>query len=160
MRFGNANTRFLLSGCLALAAVVAIELIVPPGPNAAEMETPATVPTEPKLERAAPFQSPPMAAYDSVLERPLFFANRRLPEQPAQEEPATPLRLRLEGVALVGPQKVAVLRSLADRKIVQLVPGASHDGWKLVGVSADSAEFERGNEKRTLALEIAVQPRR
>ena len=104
---------------------------------------------------------PPTSQLADMLERPLFYVDRRLPEPKAvAAAPLTPLRLQLEGVALAGGSRVAVLRKLSDNRLIQLAEGMSHDGWTLEAIMADSARFTRGNEVTALDLAPAGNARR
>lgn len=105
----------------------------------------------------ARFVPPDIDGYVTVLERPLFFQDRRLPAEPEPEvvavAPPQPLRLTLEGVAISSDSRVAVLRMTSGNQLVQLAEGMSHDGWLLESVSADRAIFKRGTQVTELLLD-------
>lgn len=65
----------------------------------------------------------------------------------------TPLLLKLEGVALIGESRVAVLRDLSNNQLLQLAEGMMHDGWTLDSVTAASASFSRGRQTSVLVLD-------
>lgn len=98
------------------------------------------------------------ADFSEVLTRPLFFEGRKMPAKPvsapAKEKPKTPLRLKLEGVAISADRRTALLRNTADNRLLQLVEGASHLGWTLQTLGADSAKFLRGDEISEIRLEV------
>jgi hypothetical protein len=108
------------------------------------------------------FSAPTMADLPDVLERPLFFADRRMPEPEvaAPPPPPTPLRLKLEGIALSGGARIAVLRNLQNNQLVQLEEGGRHDGWTLDSLTSTSASFSRGEQRTELPLEPDTGNRR
>ena len=104
---------------------------------------------------------PPTSQLADMLERPLFYVDRQLPEpKAAAVAPPTPLRLKLEGVALAGGSRVAVLRKLSDNRLIQLAEGMSHESWTLDTIESDSARFTRGTEVTDLPLAPSNNARR
>ena len=84
-----------------------------------------------------------------------------MPAPPADETaPPTPLRLKLEGVALSGGARVAVLRNLSNSQLVQLEEGGTHEGWTLDSLTSTSASFSRGEQFAELPLEPSTDNRR
>jgi len=59
----------------------------------------------------------------------------------------------LQGVALAGGSRVAVLRNTSNKFLLQLVEGEMHDGWTLDEVTPTSARFSRGDQTTELALD-------
>jgi hypothetical protein len=105
---------------------------------------------------------PRIADLVDMLDRPLFFVARRMPE-PAAEKPAappTPLRLKLEGIAIAGGSRVAVLRNLNGSGLLQLVEGDKHEGWTLESLDSKTATFKRGEQVTELPLDPAGNGRR
>ena len=150
-------TRVLIAANVALALIVAAELMLPAQPgnaNAAPAnDGKVALPEFGETTIAAP----PFSQLVDMMERPLFYADRRTPE-PAPEEappPPTPLKLKLEGIAIAGGSRVAVLRNLNGNGLVQLVEGESHQGWTLDSLSAVGATFSRNGEQRT---ELPLEP--
>lgn len=156
------KTTLLLAAASALmATVVALQLAFPvsapaaddAGSSAAEVpdlaDPPAWVPTE-------------FGSYTSILERPLLYVDRRLPAPPEEEvepqAPLEPLRLKLEGVALAGGSRVALLRGTVSNELINMAEGMTHNGWTLESVQPDRAVFRRDNDVSELPLE--VQPGR
>jgi len=94
----------------------------------------------------------------------LFYDNRRMPEPPKDEAPPPPpkpLMLKLQGIALAGGSRVAVLRNTSNNLILQLVEGETHDGWTLDEMTTTSARFSRGAQTTELLLEQEnTNPRR
>jgi hypothetical protein len=105
---------------------------------------------------------PRIADLVDMLDRPLFFVARRMPEPPAEKPaaPPTPLRLELEGIAIAGGSRVAVLRNLNSNSLLQLAEGDEHDGWTLDSVGSTSASFKRGEQMTELLLDPSAGGRR
>ena len=103
-----------------------------------------------------------MADLAEMLDRPLFFITRRMPEPPAAQPaaPPTPLKLKLEGIAIAAGSRVAVLRNLNGNGLLQLAEGDTHDGWTLEAISSTSASFKRGGQVNELLLDPAAAGRR
>lgn len=155
----NRLTYWLLGCCGILALVIALELSFPVSVTTTA-STPAGKATLPELPQSERFVPPTLAAYAATLERPIFFQTRKMPEPPAAPSaPPTPLRLRLEGVAVSGDTRIAVLRSLKDNQLLQLTRGSSHEGWRLISVDSDSATFDRDGQVTLLELEISDKRR-
>ena len=148
-------TRILIAANAALAMIVAAELLLPAQPGAANAaaasDSKAALPEFGDTTIAAP----PFSQLVDMTERPLFYIDRRMPEpdvETAAAPPPTPLRLKLEGIAIAGGSRVAVLRNLNGNVLVQLAEGDTHDGWTLDELSAGSARFSRNGEQRTELL--------
>lgn len=150
-------TGILIGANVLMALVVSAQLLLPAQPSiaaaAATDDSEATLPDFGDTTITAP----PVSQLVDMMERPLFYADRRTPE-PAPEEappPPTPLKLKLEGIAIAGGSRVAVLRNLNGNGLVQLVEGESHQGWTLDSLSAVGATFSRNGEQRT---ELPLEP--
>jgi len=156
-------TRFLIVCCSMLAAVIALEITHPfvapvhdraaPGPRNV-VHSAADLPQ---------FAAPSLAQFEQILGRPLFFEDRRMPVIPEnipEAERLEPLRLTLEGVAIGGGTRVAVLVDERERGQIRLAEGMSHDGWTLESVTSAGAEFRRGEELTRLELDNGDDPRR
>ncbi|MDH3577285.1 MAG: hypothetical protein OEO71_05640 [Gammaproteobacteria bacterium] len=160
----SLSTLALVVVCVALSLVVAIELLYP-----TKIETSDPVPDEHAVAMVptfnpAVYMPPKMNDLTDLLDRPLFFTDRRFPPAP---EPAatpvaapTPLRLVLEGVAITADSRVAVLRDLDNNQLLQLTEDMSHEGWILDEVSASGATFKRGAQVEELVLEPGNGSRR
>jgi hypothetical protein len=103
-------------------------------------------------------------SFSEILERPLFFADRQLPAEPKQEliaaAPLEPLRLTLEGIAIMDKSRIALLRSQGDNVLVQMAEGMTHNGWTLESVLTDRAIFKRGDDSTEIELETDTGSRR
>ncbi len=149
-------TQMLIAANVVLSLVIALQLVYPTKPNLADADAAqGSAATMPEFGDVS-LSPPGMAELADMLDRPLFFVDRRMPEPPADQAPApppTPLRLQLEGVAMTSGASVAVLRNLADNQLVQLAEGDMHDGWTLDSVGANSASFSRGAQVSELTLD-------
>ena len=151
-------TQLLIAANLLLGLVVAVELLLPAQPGTANAATAtddsASLPDFGDTTIAAP----PISQLVDMRERPLFYADRRMPEPEVEAvaaPPPTPLRLKLEGIAIAGGSRVAVLRNLNGNGLVQLAEGESHEGWTLDSISSVAATFSRNGEQRT---ELPLDP--
>lgn len=97
--------------------------------------------------------------------RPIFFADRRLPEKPkpkpvtvaaAKEPPPPPAPppepLQLVGIMGVGAGRQALVRTTADPEGTWLVVGDEYRGWQLVQITADNAIVEARGQRAELRL--------
>jgi hypothetical protein len=155
-------TLALIGANLVVALIVAAQLLYPSRAVSA-IDTPPT-----DGSAALPdfgdttLNQPRFADLVDMVDRPLFFVARRMPEPPAEKPaaPPMPLRLKLEGVAIAGGSRVAVLRNLNGNTLLQLAEGDSHDGWTLESVSSAAASFKRGEQVTELPLDPAAGGRR
>lgn len=150
-------TQALLAANAIVALLITLQLLYPAAASVA-MEAPA----DGKAAVLPDFgdtnlNSPAMSLFVDMVERPLFYVERRMPEPPAAKPPPpAPLILKLEGVALANGSRVAVLRNPNTRQLVQLEEGGTHDGWTLDAVDAGSASFSRGGQVTELLLDPAA----
>ncbi len=153
---------WLAVSCVVIAAVVVAEWVTPVTPRAEALtEAELVLPEKVAVSR---YEPTPFADYTEVLTRPLFFADRRMPPEPqvvAREElPEEPLRLSLEGVAIINDSRVALLRDERGNDLIQLVEGMSHNGWLLETVAPGTAAFRRGAETERLELAASADNKR
>ena len=151
-------TQLLIAANVVLSLIVSAELLLPAQPGAANAaiadDQNVTLPDFGDTTIAAP----PVSQLVDMTERPLFYIARRMPEPEVEEvaaAPPTPLRLQLEGIAIAGGSRVAVLRNLNGNGLVQLTEGESHEGWTLDSLSSVAATFSRNGEQRT---ELPLDP--
>ena len=96
----------------------------------------------------------------AVNERPLFTEGRR-PPPPAERRAVTPavrqapFTYTLEGIATRGTRRVVLLRSNNGIVHHRLTEGKTLDGWQLLRIDADQAEFASGEDRLVLELEPA-----
>lgn len=154
--------------CALLAAIVALELAFPPVAEMPGEDSGTAAAALPDPDQLPAYVPPEFDLFAEVLERPLFYEDRRLPEEPADDPapaaPREPLRLTLEGIALTNASRVALLRNEADDQLVQMAEGMTHNGWTLERVEPGRAVFSRDGQKTELMLETrpgsARRPRR
>jgi hypothetical protein len=149
-------TQILIAANLVLALVVMGELLLPAQPEAAQIETDDNSSTALPDFGNTRIDAPSLSQLVDLLERPLFFPGRRMPQpeiKKAAPPPPTPLRLKLEGIAIAGGARVAVLRNLNGAGLLQLAEGETHDGWTLDALTSTSAEFSRGAQTNELLLD-------
>lgn len=148
-------TQILIAANLALVLVVAAELFFPAQPAAAQASEITNDPVELPEFADATLDAPALSQLVDLMDRPLLYADRRMPKpevQKAPPPPPTPLRLKLEGIAIAGGARVAVLRNLNGNGLLQLVEGDSHEGWTLDSLSSTIATFSRNGEQSTELL--------
>jgi hypothetical protein len=156
-------TRVLIAACAALAAIIALEITHPFVAPAHERAAPGARSVVPSSAALPQFTARPLAAFDQILARPLFFEDRRMPVMPEvvpEAEQLEPLHLSLEGVAIGGGTRVAVLLDERERGQIRLAEGMSHNGWTLESVTSAGAEFRRGEDVTRLELDNGDDPRR
>lgn len=98
-------------------------------------------------------------AYDEITQRPLFVEGRLPPAEPEKKEavsriPRKPLRLKLEGVAMMPENKVAIIRDLDSNEIHRVSQGMNKNDWKVESVDSESATVVRDGERLILKLVI------
>ena len=164
LELAGRTTQALIVAIVVLSLVVVLHLLYPAAPSIAD--TGALPDDEAALpEFGSEALTPPaLADLGDMLERPLFFDDRRMPEPPKDETPPPPpkpLMLKLQGVALAGGSRVAVLRNTSNNLLLQMAEGETHDGWTLDDVAPASARFSRGAQTTELLLEQEnTDPRR
>lgn len=114
------------------------------------------------MPKIPPFMAVPIASLSEITERPLFTEGRIPPAKPEDSQPvkaqATPLRLKLEGVALTPESKVAIITDLQTNELLRLSQGMSHGSWKVTDVSEESVTIQQGPRELILTLEIDEAP--
>jgi hypothetical protein len=149
-------TQILMATNVVFALVITGELLLPAEPAAAQVEANNdSSNTLPDFGNTR-IDAPSMSQLVDLLERPLFFPDRRMPQPEVKEAsppPPTPLRLKLEGIAIAGGARVAVLRNLNGAGLLQLAEGETYDGWTLDALTSTSAQFSRGAQTNELLLD-------
>ena len=164
MRFFRISrpTQALLAANVVVALLITFQLMYPATASQA-VDMPADDEAAVLPDFGEGNVNPPALGYFAdMLERPLFYVDRRLPKPPAPEAapPPKPLRLTLEGVAIANGVRVAVLRNPQTRQLMQLEEGGTHDGWTLEALDSTSASFTRGEQVTELLLDPASGGRR
>jgi hypothetical protein len=157
-------TQLLIAANLLLGLVVVAELLLPAQPGTANAASAADDNVSLPEFGNTTIAAPPVSQLVDMMERPLFYVDRRMPQpevETAPPPPPTPLRLKLEGIAIAGGARVAVLRNLNGNGLVQLAEGDSHEGWTLDSLSSTNATFSRnGGQTTELLLDPAGNVRR
>lgn len=117
--------------------------------------------------RPTPFPWLTLDMLAATRDRPLFSPRRRgvepepevveepepEPEPEVVEEPdATPPRVRLAGVVISGPLRLAMLHDDEEDEIIRLREGQSFSDWTLVTVRPRSVVFRHGTQEHTVVL--------
>ena len=104
---------------------------------------------------------PPKAAYEAIVARPLFAANRRPVTAGDADTPAAPFPdAGLVGI-VIGPAKaVALMRDRQTGQVRRLRHGDRYDGWRVETIDGTAVVFARGDTRRRLALDFAEPPAR
>ena len=159
----NGTTRVLALTSLSLLVIAAVQLAFPAQPPAPTMTDEAAADL-PEMKAPPAYVPATFDSFASILERPLLYADRMLPTPPpvvaAPEIPKEPLRLKLEGVALGGGSRVALLRDQSSNSLVHIAEGMTHNGWTLDRIESDKAVFIRDQEISELDLEVQTGRRR
>jgi hypothetical protein len=164
MRLYNHLTISLCFLCGALILISLAEItFLDPADSATYSDTSNTNIDPPKITNLEFIPISP-GNFTHILQRPLLFEARRMPAAPAvaaqPKKPQTPLRLKLEGIAISSDRRIALLRNTADNQLLQLVEGMSHDGWTLEELNSTSGKFIRGSAVTEIMLETSVNGRR
>lgn len=157
-------TLWLIGANAIFALVVTAELLFPAQPGTANAATPGEVAAALPEFGDATVAAPPISQLVDMRERPLFRADRRVPqpeEVAVAPPPPKPLRMKLEGIAIAGGARIAVLRNLDGHGLLQLAEGDSHDGWTLDSLGSTTATFSRdGGQSTELLLDSAGKGQR
>ena len=149
------TTQALIVASVVLSLFVAVQLLYPAAPSVAD--TGALPDDEASLPEfgSEALMPPALADLGEMLERPLFYDDRRLPEPPKDETPPPPkpLMLKLQGVAMNGGSRVAVLRNTSNNLLLQMVESEIHDGWTLEQITSSAARFSRGAQTAELTVD-------
>jgi hypothetical protein len=160
----SRSTRLLIIGNLCLAVVIAIQLLLPSEQGTANAAVSADSSSALPEFGSTSIAAPPIAQFVDMLERPLFTPDRRMPEPEVEKvapPPPRPLQLKLEGIAIAGSSRVAVLRNMNGNILMQLAEGDSHEGWTLDTLTSTSAKFSRdGGQVNELLLDPDSKSRR
>lgn len=157
----------LLAGVGALAGILGWHLVpylgdpgwVTPGRAA---ESPAPVAAADDVPEPAAPAAPGTGHYAVIAARNLFAPGRAPVPEAAGAAPMVPDRpappaLGLAGILLTADGGVAILRPEGGSgETLRLVPGETHQGWRLERLTARSATFARDGAEHTLTLDFAA----
>ena len=159
--FTNKLTAWLGGTAIFLVLVILLQAIFPPVVKAGTGNPADTAEAALPEFESVNLAPPSMAHLSDMMERPLFFSDRRMPVAPVAAETAdTSLRLKLVGVATAGDSRVALLRDSTTNRLIQLGAGMTHGGWTLEIIESNRAVFERDGETSELPLSFETGRRR
>ncbi len=101
----------------------------------------------------------PAAAYRAMVERPLFWADRRRQKQ-GGAAPVAVGKLKdfqLVGAVISDEKLIAIVRDKKG-KVKRVTKDGELNGWRLVELSRDQATFARNAERETLPLKAGKPP--
>ena len=150
----NPLTNALLCCCCLLLLILTLEWLLPYRAAATANADSAPGDVELADNGESPYVHPHIDQFSEILKRPIFFQSRELPAEAVAESaaPRAPLRLELEGIAIVSNARIAVLRDQANKRILQLSIGMSHNDWLVEDITAEGAAFRRGDDVTQLTL--------
>jgi predicted transcriptional regulator len=124
--------------------------------KAVDQDSADTIDTKMVTTRFIPI---PLKAYEEITERPLFVEGRLPPPEPENRSsvtrrPSKPLRLKLEGVAMMPDNRIAIIRNLDTNELLHISQGMKKNDWKVESVDSKSAIITRKGERLVLKLEI------
>lgn len=147
----------LIIGCVLAAALLVVQWFHPPTLNESKALPKPESSDEFKLTPVEPFQVAPLNDYRDIIERPLFLADRRPPEEtPEQstvsETPAADEDLVLLGVVLTPDANMALLQVDQGGQVARLRVGEKVKGWELQSVQANQVHLNNGEKELDLPL--------
>jgi hypothetical protein len=158
----TAGRIYKLVGSIALCAVI---WILAEQTYRAYRETLAE-PVLDGLSRGAPADSlppaevltvtlPPLEDLTETIERPMFSQSRRPAEtatDPLGPAVTTDLDFELVGIVIWQGQRIALVRSSAESRIIRVEVGGNVAGWVAVGIEPESVLFRNGKMDREVRL--------
>ncbi len=153
------STRSLVRSFLLLLNLVLFLLMLWVWSNAPQMvsvyETPETQ-TAPLQLPASPLRVLSLEHYQELLERPLFWSERRATKSASVVDAATPslpLTFVLIGVVVSPQSSYALLSKTGSNEVIKAQPGDVVEGWVVESLTAGSVNLSQGGEKRHIVLE-------
>jgi type II secretory pathway component PulC len=158
----SLSISLLLIGCLSAASLLVVQWFNPPSadeytflPNQNMSEFEATP--------VQPFQVAPLNNYRTIIERPLFLADRRAPaeapeETSVSETPVGDEDFVLLGVVLTPDANMALLQIDRGGRFARLKVGERVNGWELQSVQANQVSLNNGERELDLPLLRNQQP--
>jgi hypothetical protein len=115
---------------------------------------------------------PEISDYDDMINRPLFFEDRKpyVYIEPEKASPKTKKRKQaapkktelysLSAVMMSTDKKLAIIQSGREKTMQRLSLGESIDGWIVENIEPRSVLLKKGNETKQLELEIKTSQRK
>ena len=158
---GSYRTRsnvLLLLAWLALLAWLGWRLLEGP-PEVAAVPDESLPPVEIEIPEPRPIRFEGLPSYGEIVERPLFYPDRR-PEEapevvtapPTAPTPEPEVELSLVGVMLTDNIRAALIRQDGTGAVARLQLGESVADWRLEQVLPRQVVLQRGSETRELML--------
>ncbi len=163
MRAGHKPSVILALLCLALGAVIYLELTVPPDEGGvARPIAPAPGPPAPADETAR-FVMPPVVEFAEVARRPLFDPSRRPPEpasvEKAPKPPSKPAGFTLVGVVISDGERMAILKRSRSKDYLRVVEGQTVGDWVVKSIAATRVVLRQGTVEEEIVLKDAAPKR-
>jgi general secretion pathway protein N len=159
----RTNPLLVAFAVLGVLLVIAIGLEAAFGLTLSKILDPSerkrAVPAEAKLLPALVAVGPEQA-YPETVARPLFLPTRR----PAPEAPTTTQgalqrgQYVLQGVIVVGDQRVAMVREKSSGKVQRIESGKDFNGMKVVSIERESVTLGLGGDEEKLTLNVQKPP--
>lgn len=97
----------------------------------------------------------PEVAYPETTERPVFTPTRRpAPEAPAAQSTFQKGQFVLQGVIVVGDNRVAMLREKSSGRVIRIERGREVNGIKVVEIQPETVTLSLGSEEEKLSLSV------
>lgn len=100
----------------------------------------------------------PLEEYSSIIERPLFFADRKLPAEEGESKEENEVRsvippnFRLSAIVMEDEQAIALVETRGDSETRQLRPGQVVSGWRLERIEEDAIVLKSEDEQQRIQL--------
>jgi len=125
-------------------------------PQVHAVESTPNVQAQPLQLPASPLRNLSLAQYQELLERPLFWSERRALQNAAAVDVATsnqPLAFVLNGVVTSPESSYALLGKAGGNEVIKAQPGDVVEGWEIESMTKDSVTLHRSGERQQLVLE-------
>ena len=142
----------LVSCCLILVLVIAVELI-----DAPDMKI-AAQPVAPALRDGGanlppPFSLAPLQDYAEVVQRPLFSRTRHRAANADEAAPVPAEDMTLVGVVISGAERIALIRSGQNPgKVSRVRYGQEFNGWIVRSIGTDKVVLDKDGDSNALTL--------
>lgn len=107
------------------------------------------------------FQALDLQDYTATIEKPLFFADRQMPEEQVEEasevvasvpQSRTPPSIRLAAIAFEDDKAFALAEANGDEDYQRLREGESIEGWKIARIEEDAIVLQSGGQEHRIEL--------